>query len=127
MHQPLTSQRSFLFQTPLVQHNELQVLLLLADFPCLAGPWQGSSKAALVASSAGGWISRIFLGRGPPYSDTVYHGADRCGSGGCHQGIYRVSKSGRLALFRQLCATVGAAWWATGHVGAIWHSTVLTS
>lgn len=43
-----------------------------------AGPWQGSRRAALVASSAGGWISRIFLGRGPPYSNTVYHGADRC-------------------------------------------------
>lgn len=43
----------------------------------LTGPWQGSSKAALVASSAGGWISRIFLGRGPPYSEAVYHGADR--------------------------------------------------
>jgi len=46
-----------------------------------AGPWQGSKRAALVASSAGGWISRIFLGRGPPYSNTVYHGADRCGGG----------------------------------------------
>ncbi|KAF6260349.1 hypothetical protein COO60DRAFT_1700352 [Scenedesmus sp. NREL 46B-D3] len=43
----------------------------------LTGPWQGQERAALVASSAGGWISRIFLARGPPYSGTVYHGADR--------------------------------------------------
>lgn len=43
----------------------------------LTGPWKGSQRAALVASSAGGWISRIFLARGPPYSNIVYHGADR--------------------------------------------------
>lgn len=55
--------------------------LLWYAVPCCAGPWQGSKKAALVASSAGGWISRIFLARGPPYSNTVYYGADRCGLG----------------------------------------------
>jgi triacylglycerol esterase/lipase EstA (alpha/beta hydrolase family) len=41
------------------------------------GHWQGTQKAAIVASSAAGWISRIFLADGPPYSNTVYYGADR--------------------------------------------------
>jgi triacylglycerol esterase/lipase EstA (alpha/beta hydrolase family) len=54
-----------------------------------AGPWQGSKRAALVASSAGGWISRIFLGRGPPYCNAVFHGADRCGARACGLGARR--------------------------------------
>jgi hypothetical protein len=45
---------------------------------CLSlGRWQGPQKAAIVASSAAGWISRIFLAEGPPYSNTIYYGADR--------------------------------------------------
>eukprot|EP00775_Hariotina_reticulata_P011086 gene11086-11241_t len=44
----------------------------------LTGPWQGQQRAALVASSAGGWISRIFLSRGPTaYCNAIFHGADR--------------------------------------------------
>ena len=34
------------------------------------------NRVAIVASSAAGWICRIFLGSGPPYGDRVYHGSD---------------------------------------------------
>ncbi|KAF8073174.1 SPL4 [Scenedesmus sp. PABB004] len=43
----------------------------------LTGPWAGAQRAALVASSAGGWISRILLSRSQRYSGATFHGADR--------------------------------------------------
>ncbi len=40
--------------------------------------WDGSERAAVVASSASGWIARILLAtNGPPYGGKVYHGAKR--------------------------------------------------
>jgi hypothetical protein len=43
----------------------------------VSGRYKGKQRAAIVASSAAGWISRIFLADGPPYSNAVYYGADR--------------------------------------------------
>lgn len=61
-----------------------------------AGRWHGAHKAAVVASSAAGWISRIFLASDPPYGNTVYHGSDRVHTlvtlGTPHTSAERVTK-----------------------------------